>query len=206
MFLGLTRLIMAALVRVEVHGHWPQRRPCLIAPRHLSLIDPFVLVRSMRARDLQTIYWAGATVWLFRWAPARWFSRASQILPVDPVSEPRSSLALAAACLDRGHGLVWFPEGMRSPDGQLLPVRSGVGHILRAQPVPVVPVAITGTREVLPPGSWLPRPGRRVSITIGEPIEPEALGDDAQTIAARIEEALAAVAGESAGHGSAAQR
>ncbi len=190
--LGLLRFLTRLLVRVEVQGRIPADRPCLIAPRHLSLIDPFVLLRALKTSDLPGVYWAGATVWLFRWAPARWFSRATQILPVDNRSGPRSSIALGVACLRRGFALVWFPEGQRSPDASLLPVRRGVGRLLRAEPVPVVPVWIEGTYEVLPMGKWLPRPGR-VRIIIGESLPAERLADDPDAIAEQVQEALAAL-------------
>lgn len=190
--LALTRTTVRLLVRVQVRGRIPDDRPCLIAPRHLSLIDPFVLARALPRDSLRTLYWAGAANWLFTGPFTRWFSRVSRVIPIDQFGEPRSSLALAVACLQRGHGLIWFPEGRRSPDGRLQPVRRGVGLLLQANPVPVVPVWIEGTRDVLPPGRWLPRPGR-VRVVIGEPLAPERLAPDAAAIAEQVHEALAAL-------------
>jgi long-chain acyl-CoA synthetase len=47
------------------------------------------------------LYWAGWTGMLFSSRPAHAFSRIARILPIDPASAPRASLALAAACLQR---------------------------------------------------------------------------------------------------------
>lgn len=182
---GLARLANRLLLRVEVRGRIPENGPYLIAPRHLSALDPLVLLRALNRQQLESIYWAGWTGLLFSGRLTRWFSRTARVLPIDPGAAPRSSLALAAASLKRGHSLVWFPEGARSPDGNLQPFRSGIGLVLKAQPVPVIPVWIEGTREALPPGHLLPRPAR-IRLVIGEPVRPEDYRGDAREIAATL--------------------
>lgn len=186
------RLLARALLRVEVRGEFPGEGPFLVAPRHLSALDPLVLLRPLEAHGPGTFYWAGLGRLLFASRLRRAFSRVTRILPIDPGSAPRSSLALAAACLAQGNSLVWFPEGRRSPDGSLQRLRPGIGLVLRAQPVPVVPVWIEGTREALPPGHRLPRPGR-ATVVIGKPIAAEALGKDEREIVETVHAALAAL-------------
>ncbi len=190
--LGPSRLIPKLLLRVEVQGRFPDQGPYLIAPRHISILDPLVLLRRLDRRQLQSLYWAGWTGLLFSNPFNRAFSRSARILPIDPGAAPRSSLALAAACLKRGYSLIWFPEGRRSPDGSLQRLRPGVGLVLRAQPVPVIPVWIEGTREAMPPGQRLPRPGR-VRVIIGDPIPPESYGRDPREIVDTLHAALAAL-------------
>ena len=132
---------------------------------------------------------------LFQRAVSRWFSRVVGVLPIDPRAAPRKSLALAAAALARRQSLVWFPEGARSPDGTLQAFQPGVGLLLRAWPVPVVPVWIEGTYELMPTGRRLPRPGR-ARLVIGEPISVdrlEAVGEDEQAIADLIREEVKAL-------------
>jgi long-chain acyl-CoA synthetase len=169
--------------------------PYLIAPRHLSLLDPPLLTRALSTRQLESLYWTGWTGIMFSGPLTRWFSRTARVLPIDPGAAPRSSLALAAAALKRGHTLIWFPEGQRSPDGSLQRFRPGIGRVLQAQPVPVIPVWIEGTREVMPPGRMLPRPGR-VRVIIGEPMDPESYGRDAREIVDTIHSRVAALGGE----------
>ncbi|MFW5955094.1 MAG: AMP-binding protein, partial [Guyparkeria sp.] len=195
MLLGLARLATRLLLRVEVHGRLPEDGAYLIAPRHMSALDPVVLLRTLSARRLDSLYWAGWTGLMFSGPLRRWFSRAAHVLPIDPGKAPRSSLALAAAALERGHTLVWFPEGRRSPDGSLQPFRPGIGRVLRAQPVPVIPVWIEGTRELMPPGRILPRPGR-VRVIVGDPIPPESYGRDEREIVDIIHSKLAALEDE----------
>lgn len=192
----LASLFTRLWVRVEVRGRLPDDGPVLIAPRHLSVLDPVVLAHALGRRRLWHLRWAGWTGLLFQGALSRWFSRAAGVLPVDPATAPRRSLALAALALQRDESLVWFPEGARSPDGRLQPFQPGIGLLLRARPVPVVPVWVEGTRELMPKGRRVPRFGR-ATVVLGEPISVErlqALGDDEQAIAKLIHDEVAALA------------
>ena len=64
----------------------------------------------------------------------------------------------------------FYPEGTRSPDGRLYRGRSGLGWLALNTGAPVIPVAMIGTRKMLPPGAPLPRP-TRIEIKIGKPME-----------------------------------
>jgi long-chain acyl-CoA synthetase len=195
LLLGLVRLATRLLLRVEIRGRIPANGPYLIAPRHLSALDPLVLIRALSARQLESLYWAGWTGLMFSGRLTRWFSRTARVLPIDPGAAPRSSLALAATALKRGHTLIWFPEGQRSPDGTLQQFRPGIGLVLRAQPVPVVPVWIEGTREAMPPGRILPRFGR-ARVIIGEAMDPESYGRDEREIVENLHSQVAALGDE----------
>ncbi len=83
-------------------------------------------------------------------------------------------MAFGAEVLKRGLGLVWFPEGRRSPNGSLRPFRTGVGLLLEHYPVPVLPVYMWGTEKILPPGGAVIRPGT-ISLVFGRPVHVEDL-------------------------------
>jgi long-chain acyl-CoA synthetase len=128
----------------------------------------------------------------------RLVSRAVQVLPIDQNSRPLANIALGAAALASGHRLVWFPEGGRSPAGTLQPFQSGIGLMMTAHPVPVIPVWIEGSFEALPTGAWWPR-RRRIRIRFGKPLNPnllagQSLGTDRyQSIAAALHDHVAAL-------------
>ena len=189
LLLGPARLLARVLMRVQVRGRLPEGGPYLIAPRHLSFVDPLALLPAFSRQQLESLYWAGLEAYLFSNRVSRAFSRTARILPIDPGSAPRRSLALAAACVARGHSLIWFPEGARSPDGKLQRLRPGIGLVLAAQPVPVVPVWIEGTREVLAPGQRFPRFGK-VRVIIGDPISRDTYGTDEREIVRTLQSAL----------------
>ncbi|MEX2353040.1 MAG: 1-acyl-sn-glycerol-3-phosphate acyltransferase, partial [Gammaproteobacteria bacterium] len=200
--LGLVRVYGRFLLRIHISGEIPQAGgPYLIAPRHLSALDPLVILQALKKQQVESLYWAGWTGLLFSSRFRRWFSRTAGILPIDPGAAPRNSLALAVACLKHGHSLIWFPEGGRSPDGRLQKLRPGIGLVLRVQPVPVIPVWIEGTREVLPPGKrWWPRFGR-IQMIIGKPVGPDHYGEEERVIIRIIHAELAALGSKVSGSG-----
>jgi len=80
---------------------------------------------------------------------------------------------------------VIFPEGTRSRDGVLGRFHRGAALLALRAGVPVVPVGISGLREVLPAGATLPHPGH-CAVCVGEPLA-ATRGDTAETFTARIE-------------------
>ncbi len=187
--LALNRATMAVYFRLRVDGleHIPPE-PVLFAPNHRSHLDPLALYAALPRQRLDTLYWGGWTGVMFTGALTRGISYATRVLPVDPRAGPRSSLALGAAALGRGNSLVWFPEGRRSESGELQRFLTGVGFLLQAQPLPVVPVWISGTREAMPVGRRWPKPGR-LSVTFGAPTDPAELEREGN--GARAEERIA---------------
>jgi long-chain acyl-CoA synthetase len=163
----------------------------VFAPNHRSLLDPFAIAAVLPRAFLRQTFWGGATEWLFTNPFARLLSRIANVVPVDPRRAAISSLALGAAVLERRQNLVWFPEGGRSPTGELQRFLPGVGMLLERFKVPVVPMFIHGTEEALPLGRFLPRPAR-VTVVFGDPIHPDELarrGEGTET-AERITNAL----------------
>ncbi len=192
------RLAMAGMFRLQVAGleNLPGRGAFVLTPNHVSYLDPFALAAALGYRRLRHMYWGGWTGAAFSTPLRRGLSRLAQVMPIDPDQAVMSSLAFGASVLKRGQGLIWFPEGGRSPDGQLKPFKPGIGILLEHFDVPVVPVVIRGTFEALPLHRHVPRP-HRVTVTFGEPLSPTALevegeGPDAPTrIATALQQRVA---------------
>lgn len=77
--------------------------------------------------------------------------------------------------LERGHALVIFPEGKRSPDGRLGPAYNGAALLASRTGAPVVPVGITGTSQLTGKTWFLRRP--RIALNIGKPFILSRRGD-----------------------------
>lgn len=182
---ALLALLNAALVRllfrVEVRGieRIDRGGPYLLAPNHLSYVDPFILGYALGYRRLRRTYWGGFAGAAFNNPLQRLGSRFAQVVPVDPERGVITSLALAAAVLKSGNSLVWFPEGGRSRTGKLQPLKPGAGMLLEQHPVEVIPIAIHGTYELMPTGRALPRPGR-VRIEFGTPVDTDTLAEEGE--------------------------
>ncbi len=91
----------------------------------------------------------------------------------------RKSMEQAARSIATGTTVVFFPEGTRSTGDEMLPFKSGGFRLALEAQVPVLPVSIDGTRDVLPSGEWRYQPGQ-IRIVIGAPIPTEGRGPDAR--------------------------
>jgi len=130
---------------------------------------------------------------LFRYPFMGWhLSRSGQIPVVleNPKASVRS-LTRAVAAIKQGNSLVVFPEGGRSPDGQLRPFMGGAFYAaLRAQ-VDVIPMALVGTYEMLKMNTWHIKSGP-VYLLVGEPIPTEGLTTrDLEKVSRMAQDAIA---------------
>lgn len=104
-----------------------------------------------------------------------------------------ASLEAAKSHLVGGVSVLLFPEGTRSTDGRLLPFKKGGFAIARQLDLPILPVSITGSNEILPKACLFPRPGT-VRVRFHAAIAPGDFPDTAELMAkvrAEIESGLA---------------
>jgi 1-acyl-sn-glycerol-3-phosphate acyltransferase len=155
-------------VRVEGLECISTSRGYVIASNHASYMDtPVVLAniplqfRFLAKRGLFKIPFLGNHL-----------SRAGHI-PV-PREDPRAAVKTMTQAADiirqRGISVLIFPEGGRSRHGELGAFKDGAAYIAIKAGAPILPIALIGTREVLPFGSGHIRPGE-VTLKIGAPIE-----------------------------------
>jgi 1-acyl-sn-glycerol-3-phosphate acyltransferase len=158
----------------------PASGGAILAANHLSVVDSVFLPLMV---DRPVTFSAKAEYFTASGPAARlWaaYLKATNQLQMDR-DGPRAAqetLEAALALLLEGNLFGIYPEGTRSPDGRLYRGRPGVGWLALKSGLPVLPVALSGTRHVLPPGHVVPRPGR-IGVTIGKPvpIAPELAGE-----------------------------
>ncbi|MBT8049337.1 MAG: 1-acyl-sn-glycerol-3-phosphate acyltransferase [Xanthomonadales bacterium] len=92
---------------------------------------------------------------------------------IDRRNPKQASKALSGALsrLGKGIGILFFPEGTRSNDGRLLRFKTGAFRLSVEQGLPILPVTLVGTRDIMPARSLLPFPGT-VRLVIHPPIDP----------------------------------
>ncbi|MDI2098259.1 lysophospholipid acyltransferase family protein [Ruicaihuangia caeni] len=166
--------ILLTLFRPWVVGreHVPSKGAVIIASNHLSFIDSIILpiVLDRRISFLaKSDYFTGRG--LKGWLTRSFFLAAGQ-LPIDRSGGKASEAALNTGLqvLAAGEQLGIYPEGTRSPDGRLYRGRTGIARMVLEGRVPVVPVAMIATDEVMPIGSRLPKI-RRLGVVFGEPLD-----------------------------------
>lgn len=147
----------------------PREGPFVIVANHVSDLDPGLIAAALPFAGARRLWWSGAVERLFGNPVSRGFSHTFQVFPVDE-RQPGQAVTMARAVLDRGQGLVWFPESWRSPDGRLQRFLPGIGFVLDGLPdVRVIPAHIAGAFEALPRDAHLPR-RHPVRITFGEAV------------------------------------
>ncbi len=175
---ALDRAVLRGMFSLTVRNAdvLPKEGPFVLAPNHTSYLDAFALAAALPGEVLEHVWWAGLGTITHGNAASRLFSRIARIFPVDPVGAPSTTLAFARSIVERGEVLVWFPEGQRSPTGELGSIMPGIGVLLDRVDCPVVPVHIAGAYEAWPVTRRLPRRAP-VTVTFGKPITPDALAD-----------------------------
>jgi 1-acyl-sn-glycerol-3-phosphate acyltransferase len=174
------------------------RRGLVIVSNHESYADILVLLANL---PLSVRLLAKRSI--FRVPVLGWSIRAAGFVPVDRGVRSRGAAAVDSALklLKGGRSIVIFPEETRTSDGELLPFKPGAALLALRSGFPLLPVAIAGTRRVLPRGTLDMTPGR-VALAIGEPIpvagrsareRDEVTCEARESIAALRDEAAAAV-------------
>ncbi|RMG45078.1 MAG: 1-acyl-sn-glycerol-3-phosphate acyltransferase, partial [Acidobacteria bacterium] len=157
-------------VRAEGTGavDWDER-PLILAANHQSHLDAALLARACPARVHRHLMFLGYTGY-FSAGFGRLVGRLFRICPVSGGPRLLSGLRTAAAALRAGRVVGIFPEGERTWDGSLRPLRRGVAWLARHTGARVVPVAIGGGYQAWPRGwGFTPHPYR---IRFGEPLDP----------------------------------
>ncbi|MDA8396725.1 MAG: lysophospholipid acyltransferase family protein [Actinomycetota bacterium] len=184
----VTRPALRAVTSPEVTGleriaHI--KAPVIFAANHASHLDTPLLLASLPERFRhKTSIGAGADYFFDkRWKSYLWTFLLAAI-PIERNRVSRKSSDLALAVLAEGWSLVLFPEGGRTPDGFNREFKGGVALLALQAGVPVIPVYIGGTFEVLGKGSDKLRPGP-TAVNFGAPLMPE--GREMRAFAKEIE-------------------
>ena len=166
--------IIPALVQVDGAENAERERSYVVASNHQSVIDILVIYGWLKL-DLKWVMKAE-----LRKVPALGIGceKAGHIF-VDRRNHKQAAAAINEALerLGDGIGILFFPEGTRSPDGKLLPFKKGAFHTAIEQQVPILPVTVSGTREILPTKSLGVWPGR-VRMVVHPAIETTGMAHD----------------------------
>jgi 1-acyl-sn-glycerol-3-phosphate acyltransferase len=166
--LWCNNLLRAAGVRDEVLGL--ERLPAgnaVYVCNHQSNFDPVLIyarlgkhLRFIAKRELFSIPIFGAAL------------RATGMIPVDRSGSARDKEAIGKAVegVQQRANILFFAEGTRDPNGQLRPFKKGAAILALQAQVPLVPLAVAGTKDVMHKKSLLIHGGRPTVLVVGEPI------------------------------------
>ena len=170
MFYAFWRFVIVSLARlvfgVRVRGRErvPRKGNFVLAPSHRSTLDiplaAAVTTRRMRFMAKRELWHGKFWSWVFDELGA---------VPVERDGGDRAALRVLEAALLGGEPIVVFPEGTRSEGTELAPLFSGAAYLALKQGVPIVPVGIGGSEEILVKRRGI-RMFSRVSVVVGQPI------------------------------------
>ena len=162
-------MLRAAGIRTSHEGleHARHTIPCVYIANHQSAFDVWVTGLVL---PVSTLYVAKQSI--FRIPVLGWAIRAAGFISIDRSNRVRAvqSLEKAVERIRAGRPVLMFAEGTRSRDGRMGSFKKGAFHLALHAGVPVVPVAISGSWKILPPGSLLLRPGP-IRVSFAPPLD-----------------------------------
>ncbi len=163
------RLAAAGLFRVRCSGreNEPAEGGGLVLSNHQSLFDP-VLVGLTLNRRLNYL----ARESLFNFGPFGWLINSLDAIPIDREGLGLAGLKETLRRVKRGELVLIFPEGTRSHDGEVSPLKPGFSALAKRARVPLVPVGIDGAYQAWPRDRLLPSLST-IYVHVGEPIPAE---------------------------------
>jgi 1-acyl-sn-glycerol-3-phosphate acyltransferase len=163
------RIIARSITRVRIEGaldEIPRVGPVILAANHISNADAVILGAWLTKSLGRRIHWLGKKE-MFDWPVVGYVARNGGIHPVDRGAADVDAFRTAERVLREGHILMIFPEGTRSPTGELQKPKDGLAMLALRTGAPIVPIGISNTDRVWPKGKLLPRPGRHATMRIG---------------------------------------
>jgi 1-acyl-sn-glycerol-3-phosphate acyltransferase len=184
--------ISGARLTIRGREHLGQYPVAVYAANHTSYMDTPVIFATL---PFQFRILAKKELWSMPFIG--WYLNRSGQIPVDTGSATLSSLGAGVKALRAGMPLFVFPEGSRTPDGDLQTFLAGAAFLAIRSQVPLVPVALTGGYDLLPIHTRHFYPGELV-MTIAKPIETHGMTiRQADELTERLRSTIAEMLGES---------
>lgn len=167
----LVNVFFMLFYRVRYFGKWniPDDGPLLIVSNHQSLFDPPLIGGGVTRR--QCNYLARKT--LFKFRPFAWLIDLYDAIPLDNEGIGYEGIKETLRRLKAGEVVLLFPEGARTWDGEIQPLKPGFITLALRSRATILPTALVGCYEAWPRTHKYPWPFGRIRVIFGEPIDEE---------------------------------
>ena len=167
-------------LRMQGQANMLPSGPALVVANHQSFLDPLIIGLCAR-RPL--VYLARKTLFRNRYFGA--MIRHLNAVPIDQEGIGKDGIRVILEQLSLGKAVVVFPEGERSPEGHMLPLKPGIHLLIKRARAPIIPVGIAGAYEAWP--RWraypipaplaLPASPRSIAVSLGKPLDAHQFAD-----------------------------
>jgi len=155
--------------KAEGIANLPEKNGYILAVNHNSYLDIILMSTLMFLKRHVIIKYIGKKE-LFTNKISKWYLTLMGQISVDRKLGSKQSLETAVSTLKKGDVIGIFPEGTRSMTGKIREGKTGVARLALWAKVPVVPVGIKGSFELMPKGTTIPKFKKNVIIKVGKPI------------------------------------
>ena len=175
-FAPITRHIIPKVFRIwtrNVSGleNLPKDRPFIISPNHCSYIEHYLISCIVIPYINKKLHFIDKKEHFESPQQNFWHKMWAKYITYIPIDREKGEQALKSALhyIRKGAVIVIYPEGTRSLNGKLQKGKTGVARLALWAKVPVVPIGIKGTFEILPKGKAIPRL-KKADFNFGKPI------------------------------------
>jgi 1-acyl-sn-glycerol-3-phosphate acyltransferase len=193
---AVAKVLLKVVFGTRVYGaeNIPQTGALLMVANHQSYLDPPTIGSFVGRRHMEFL----ARASLFRFKP---FAKLISLLNSVPIQDDQGDSAAIREILrrlDMGRSILIFPEGTRTPDGQMHEFKRGAALVMRKAKCPVLPAAISGAYERWPISQKWPRlRGIGLRVNYGKVIPyDELMKDGADAAMVRLRDEVARLKGE----------
>jgi long-chain acyl-CoA synthetase len=162
------KALYGGIFDIELKGqaNVPSNGAFLVAANHASHLD-VGLVKIALGDEGGKLASLAARDYFFDnpWKRA-WFGNFTNLVPIQRRGSLKESLHTAVRTLELGYHLLIFPEGTRSPDGELQEFKPAIAYLSFAASADILPVYLEGTYEAMPKGAFLPDPRKRRKLVV----------------------------------------
>jgi 1-acyl-sn-glycerol-3-phosphate acyltransferase len=169
----VSRVCVSVFTRVRTEGAFdriPADGPLILAANHCSNADAAILQGWLVPRVGRRIHWLGKKE-ILEWPILGRLARGVSIHPIDRGARDVEAFRTALRILEEGHVLLIFPEGTRSPTGEMRDGKEGLATLALRGEAMIVPLGIVDSHRLWPKGGP-PRWGARVRLVVGAPFRP----------------------------------
>ena len=170
----LARAVGVSLYGLRIAGreNWPGVGGGLVCANHQSMFDPPLIgltcPRRMNYLARETLFRVPLLALLIKFLDA---------IPIDREGGGLAGLKETLRRLRAGELVLIFPEGTRSRDGEVGPLKPGFIAVARRSGVPLIPVGLDGAYQAWPRNARFPRFFGRIAVVIGPPLNPQQLSE-----------------------------